>query len=348
MIFLFLSSGLFLGWSLGANDAANVFGSAVGSKMLKFRTAALICGAFVIIGAVVGGSGAARTLGQLGAVDAIAGAFTVAFAAALAVYWMTKVKLPISTSQSVVGAIIGWNLFAGRETDYGSLTKIVSTWILCPILAAIFAIIFFKLFKLYFSIAKPHLLVADSLTRWGLIIVGAFGSYALGANNVANVIGVFLPVSPFKDVGILGLFSITSAQQLFLLGGLAIAVGVFTYSKKVMQTVGRDLCKLTPEIALIVVLAHSVVLFIFASPALEAFLHGFGLPAFPLVPVSSSQAVVGAIIGIGILKGGRGVKYHVLGKIVTGWIATPVIACLVTYFSLFIMQNVFDLQVFMK
>ena len=50
-IFIFLSSGLFLGWSLGANDAANVFGTAVGSRMIRFTTAAIICSAFVILGA---------------------------------------------------------------------------------------------------------------------------------------------------------------------------------------------------------------------------------------------------------------------------------------------------------
>ena len=117
MILIYLSSGLFLGWSLGANDAANIFGTAVGTKMIRFRTAAIICGIFVTIGAVVGGSGATHTLGKLGAVNAIAGAFMVATAAGLTVFWMTKLKMPVSTSQAIVGAIIGWNLFTGSPTD---------------------------------------------------------------------------------------------------------------------------------------------------------------------------------------------------------------------------------------
>ena len=108
-ILIFLSSGLFLGWSLGANDAANIFGTAVGSRMVKFATAALIGSVFVILGAVISGGGAAHTLGKLGAVNAMGGAFTVAFAAAITVYWMTKARLPVSTSQAIVGAIIGWN-----------------------------------------------------------------------------------------------------------------------------------------------------------------------------------------------------------------------------------------------
>ena len=75
MFAIFLTSGLFLGWSLGANDAANVFGTAVGTRMISFKKAAILSGIFVILGAVISGAGAARTLGELGAVNAIAGAF---------------------------------------------------------------------------------------------------------------------------------------------------------------------------------------------------------------------------------------------------------------------------------
>ena len=81
MIILFISSGLFLGWTLGANDAANIFGSAVGSRMVSFTRAAVIASVFVILGAVIQGAGASDTLGRLGSVNAIGGAFTVALAA---------------------------------------------------------------------------------------------------------------------------------------------------------------------------------------------------------------------------------------------------------------------------
>jgi len=103
MIFLFLTSGLFLGWTLGANDASNVFGSAVGSRMVSFTRAAVIASVFVILGAVLQGSGAADTLGRLGSVNAMGGAFTVALAAGLTVYAMTRAGLPVSTTQAIVG-----------------------------------------------------------------------------------------------------------------------------------------------------------------------------------------------------------------------------------------------------
>ena len=99
MIILFLASGLFLGWSLGANDAANVFGSAVGSKMVTFRKAAITASVFVILGAVIQGAGASDTLGKLGSVNAIGGSFTLALAAAVTIYAMTKFSLPVSTTQ---------------------------------------------------------------------------------------------------------------------------------------------------------------------------------------------------------------------------------------------------------
>jgi PiT family inorganic phosphate transporter len=345
-IFFFLSSGLFLGWSLGANDAANVFGTAVGTRMVRFRTAALICSVCVVLGAVISGAGASGTLGKLGSVNALAGAFTVALSAALTVFWMTKWKLPVSTSQAIVGAIIGWNLFAGFPTDYRTLTQIVGTWIFCPVLAAAFAAVFYFIVKLFIERSRIHMIRLDAYTRWGLLLAGAFGSYSLGANNIANVMGVFVRVSPFQDFDLAGILHLNSAQQLFFLGGVAIAVGVYTYSRNVMETVGSELFALSPVAALIVVLSSSMVLFLFASQGLKLWLQAHGFPSLPLVPVSSSQAVVGAILGIGFAKSKRNIHLGILGKIGFGWVATPVISGIVSYVLLFFVQNVFMQKVF--
>ncbi len=343
-VFIFLSSGLFLGWSLGANDAANIFGTAVGSRMVKFATAAIIGSVFVILGAVFSGGGAAHTLGKLGAVNAMGGAFTVAFAAALTVYWMTKARLPVSTSQAIVGAIIGWNLFSGARTELSTISKILLTWVLCPVLAAVTAVLLYKTVRKLLLMTSPHLLTQDSFTRMALLVAGAFGAYSLGANNIANVMGVFIPSSPFRNIAV-GSFILTGTQQLFLLGAVAISVGIFTYSKRVMLTVGSNLMPLTPVAAWVVVMSHSIVLFLFSSEGLEHLLASYGLPTIPLVPVSSSQAVVGAVIGLGLLKGGKQLDWKVAGRIVSGWVTTPVIALVVSVFALFVLQNVFQQQV---
>ncbi|HHZ68647.1 MAG TPA: phosphate/sulfate permease, partial [Alphaproteobacteria bacterium] len=111
--------------------------------------------------------------------------------------------------------------------------------------------------------------------------------------------------------------------------------------------VGNDLFQLSPVAAWVVVVAHSVVLFVFASKGLSSLLAGASLPQLPLVPVSSSQAVIGAILGIGLLKGGAGIRWRVLGGIGIGWLVTPVCAGLVCLVILFVLQNVFGQVVYL-
>ena len=106
---------------------------------------------------------------------------------------------------------------------------------------------------------KIHLIRLDAYTRFALIAAGALGAYSLGANNIANVMGVFVSANPFSSVEITEIFSFSGIQQLFFIGALAIAVGVFTYSKKVMMTVGSGLMPLSPVAAWVVVVAHSIV-----------------------------------------------------------------------------------------
>jgi phosphate/sulfate permease len=345
LLLIFLSSGLFLGWSLGANDAANIFGSAVGSKMIHFRKAAMIASIFVVLGAVFQGRGTADTLSSLGAVDALAGGFTVSLCAALTVFWMTRYAIPVSTSQAIVGAIIGWSMFAGLPTNYTVLTKIVSTWISGPILGMIFAAGLFLLLRWFLRRTKIHVIKLDSYIRISLIVVGAFGAYSLGANNIANVMGVFINTAPDIILNF-GFFSLDGVQLLFLLGGLAIALGIFTYSERVMHTVGNGILSLSPEAAIVVVLSQALVLFIFSSSALSGFIMSVGLPAIPLVPVSSTQVVVGSVVGIGLVKGAREIKSKALGEIAAGWVVTPLAAGFLTYIALFFVQNVFKLPVF--
>jgi PiT family inorganic phosphate transporter len=112
-----------------------------------------------------------------------------------------------------------------------------------------------------------------------------------------------------------------------------------------MFTVGNDLLKMSPVAAFIVVISHSIVLFLFASQGISNFLQSINLPSIPLVPVSSSQAVVGAVIGIGLLKGGKEVQWGIAGRITIGWFTLPIIAALISMILLFILQNIFNLSV---
>jgi phosphate/sulfate permease len=344
MILFFLTSGLFLGWSLGANDASNIFGSAVGSKMVSFRKAAIIASVFFILGAVIQGSGTSLTLGKLGTVNAIGGSFTVALASAITIYMMTTFSLPISTTQAIVGAIIGWNFFTGNHTDAGTLSKIVAAWVAGPVIGGVFAILLYILVKKFKKNVKIHLIRFESYIKTGLILVGAFAAYSLGANNIANVMGVFLPAFNLQDLN-LWIFSLNSNQQLFLIGGLAVATGIITYSWKLMDTIGGNILELSPEAAFVVVLAQSLVLFIFSSTGLSDLCVRIGLPPIPMVPVSSSQVIVGCIIGIGLYKGARNINFKILGEIALAWVISPVASGFLTFFLLFFVKNIFSINV---
>jgi PiT family inorganic phosphate transporter len=131
---------------------------------------------------------------------------------------------------------------------------------------------------------------------------------------------------------------------------LAIAVGVF-YSKPVMMTVGNSIMPVSPVGAWVVVMAQSMVLFIFSSNELLGFVVSLGLPPYPLIPVSSSQAVIGAVIGIGLTHGWAGVgqiKWRVLANIGSGWVSTPIVAAAISFFFLFFLQNVFQQEVYQE
>ena len=345
MVYFYLLSGLFIGWSMGANDTGNIFGAAVSTRMIKFRQAALIAAIFYTLGAFLEGSGPSGTLGRLGSIDAIGGAFTVALAAALAIVAIVRLGIPVAVSQTIVGAIIGWNYFSGRITDFNSLITIASSWIIAFIVSAAVAALFFYLMRRWINRSRLHLLEQDMIIRYALIVFGAIAAYFLGANTIANAIGVFVPVTPFKDLSIGSMFSLTGVQQLYLVGALSVVLGIYTYSHKVMGTVGHEIYKLSPATALVALLTETFVLFLFSSRGLHNLLLSIGLPAVPLVPISSTQAMVGAVLGIGLAKGGKNIKYNVLGKVSLAWIVAPLMAFLLSFVALYISQNVFELQV---
>ncbi|MBF0278087.1 MAG: inorganic phosphate transporter [SAR324 cluster bacterium] len=324
-----LTSALFLGWSLGANDAANIFGTAVASRMVRFRTAAIITTIFVILGGVIVGPLGVERIGKLGAIDSISGAFTAALAAALTVMWMTRLNLPVSTTQAIVGSALSWSYFAGKSVAWAKLIPIVIAWVASPLLCAVASIVLYYLIAFILKHVKTHMLVLDAYLRYGLIAVGSYGAWALGGNNMGNVVGVFNGSGIFNDTVILGI-PFSEARLLSVLGALGISVGVITYSYGVMITVGGDLVKLDSMTAFIAIASEALVLDIFGYLG---------------IPVSSSQALVGAVLGVGLIRGGNTIKLKVLGRIVLGWIATPVIAAVVCLVALYVVKNVFEQEV---
>ena len=299
-----LLGGIFLGWSLGANDAANVFGTAVSSRMVKFWTAAILAATFILIGALVEGQSGIETLQNLTSFTSNQ-AIVASIAAAITVTLMTLLGLPVSTSQAVVGAILGVGLL-NRQLNFAGLGKVVICWLGTPVGGIVLTIIVYKLLAAIANSMNLNIFQADILLRLCLILAGSYGAYALGANNVANVTAVFVGA---------GMLSLSAAV---LIGGLSIALGVLTFSRGVMETVGKKLVRLDPFSALVVVLAEAITVHIYA---------------FIGVPVSTSQAVIGAVLGVGIIKGVNTIHRRTLGHIFLAWFITPFVA---TLFALFL------------
>ncbi|MEE9612949.1 MAG: inorganic phosphate transporter [Desulfatiglandales bacterium] len=294
-----LLGAIFLGWSLGANDAANVFGTAVSSKMLKFWTAAILASIFVLVGALLQGQYTIETLQGLTPLTPKFAVIT-SFAAAIACTIMTFLGLPISTSQAVVGAIFGIGLI-NRNINLEGIGKVVICWVGTPIGAMVISMGIYRLLGAIYNELKLNIFQGDIFIRIGLILAGCYGAYALGANNVANVTAVFVGA---------GLLTVFSAA---LIGGLSIASGIMTFSRRVMETVGTKLIKLDPFSALVVILAEAITVHFYTYVG---------------VPVSTSQAVIGAVLGVGIVKGINIVERKTLVFIVMGWLFTPVVALL--------------------
>jgi len=341
----FLSSGLFLGWSLGANDASNIFGTAVGTRMLKFSFAATIAGIFIVLGSVISGQNTADTLNELGSINALPAAFAVSLSSAIAVFLMLKSGINVSISQAIVGGIVGWNVYTHNPTNAETLARICASWIFCPVISGLIAVALYLIVKKITSHSKIHILWQDWIVRVGMILTTALGGYALGANNMANVVGVFIDSCKFEPINIGHFYTLSNIQILFLLGGIAACIGVFTYSEKVIKNVGENLLAFSPVVAWIVILSQSLVLMMFSSNLLENLLTAINLPALPAVPVSSTQAVIGAIVGIGLAKGGKGIKWGLVLKLMSGWVISPLTAFVLSYISLSFMENVFRQQV---
>jgi PiT family inorganic phosphate transporter len=290
-----ITGGLFLGWSLGANHSANIFGTAVASGLVRFSQAVWLTAAYVVLGAAAEGTKCMATYSKLAAVHADA-AFALTVATAVTMTGLTRAGVPASTSQALVGAIIGWSLL-DATADFSQLSKIVVCWVLTPVAAMVSSTVLHRGLERRVVARIRSFSARNRFFLVGVLLTGCYAAYGLGANSVANVAGVYVNAGLLRD------------DMGALLGGLSIAAGILTYSRRVMLTVGKGIVPLDPFSAMVVVLAEAATLHLFTQLR---------------VPVSSSQAVVGAVLGVGVAKDLKTINARTVLKIAFGWILTPV------------------------
>ena len=296
-----IASGAYLGWALGANDSANIFGTGVATGTIRYRTAILLTAIFLVAGAMLEGSKCMETLGELSRLTSMA-AFCCTLAAGATMMTLTLLALPASASQAIVGTIVGAGILSGTA-DFTKLYKILVCWLFTPVSGIFFGYVCYRVAEWILNRTVRGLSFRNRLYFAGILVAGCYGAYSLGANNVANVTGVYV------GSGMLSPFTAATV------GGLSIAVGVLTFSRKVMMTVGKGIVPLDPFSAFVVVLAEALTLHLFTQIG---------------VPVSSSQAVVGAVIGVGLVGDVRTISFRMLFRIGIGWVMTPVASGLLT------------------
>jgi inorganic phosphate transporter, PiT family len=147
-------AGAYMAWNIGANDVANSMASAVGAKVLTLKQAIIVATVLTFLGATFVGSHVTQTI-RKGIVDSsllsdpgmiVLAMLSALLSASLWVCLATYKNLPVSTTHSIVGAMIGVGLILGGPSAvyWGNVVYIVSSWVLCPVLSAIGAFLLFR------------------------------------------------------------------------------------------------------------------------------------------------------------------------------------------------------------
>ncbi|AJC72192.1 sodium:phosphate symporter [Thermococcus guaymasensis DSM 11113] len=292
-----IATAFFMAWAIGANDSAKAVGTAVGSGIIGFKRAVLVIWIFVTMGAVLGGFGVSNTVAGLAYGMDWPEIALVLFSAASAVTLASLWGNPISTTQAIIGALVGASLALGLPVNWGVVTKIVLTWVISPALAGLFSIGIYRIYKRVLNRIK-HLKTLELTQKWLAFVAAAYASFNLGMNELANV------------VGLAGGGPLT---RVFL--ALSLGLGALTFSYEVMMTVGRDLAPLGPTSGFSAQMGASLAV---------TLANLFG------IPVSSGQAIVGAISGVSVYKG-EPVNKKALRGILRGWVTAPLGAGLLAF-----------------
>ncbi|GAG96171.1 unnamed protein product, partial [marine sediment metagenome] len=155
---LALLFGFYMAWSVGANDVANAMGTSVGSGALTLRNAVILAAILEFSGAFFVGSHVSETV-RKGIVDTQSfndqpmllayGMLAVMLAAAVWLQFASYHGWPISTTHSIVGAIIGFGMIVGGASavHWDKVGAIVSSWVISPLLSGTIAFFLFSFIR---------------------------------------------------------------------------------------------------------------------------------------------------------------------------------------------------------
>jgi inorganic phosphate transporter, PiT family len=376
--------GFYMSWNIGANDVANSMASAVGAKAITLKQAVFIAGILNVVGATFLGSHVTDTI-RKGIVSthiltdpnlALIGALSALLASALWVSFATWKSLPVSTTHSIVGAMIGFGIMAGGVSviNWAKLGGVVLSWVISPLFSMMIAYLMLKIIIRFVISAKDSFNQALKLAPFFIsltcfvvvlsflfktplgqnlqlkthsaiiiavfatILLGFLGSLlvkhlvkkinknrgaeeifrkiqigtscyvalAQGANDVANAIGPLAVIYFLVKTGTVA-ETIPVPTFLLLFGGVGIACGISMAGYRVMETLGTKITTLTNTRGFSVDFAAATTVLIASKMGL---------------PVSTTHAAVGGVMGVGLARGIEAVNFRIVLKIMLYWVLT--------------------------
>ncbi|WNY27287.1 inorganic phosphate transporter [Methanolapillus ohkumae] len=331
-------AGFYMAWNIGANDLANAMGTSVGSKALTIKQVIIIASFFELTGALLFGGGVTGTIAKgivpldpIMAVNPDIVAVGMLGAILAAGFWITLAtlyNLPVSTTHSIVGSVLGFGIVCAilgiitfSEIHWSVMLGIVGSWLLSPLLGGIVAYLIFYVVRKKFLQNSDKVAGIEKKFILFQVITACFVAFSHGSNDVANAIGPLYAVYEMY-----GPYSFNLMNALLLLGGLGIVIGLATWGYKVIDTVGNKITELTPTrgfsaqfATAAVVLGHSVI----------------GLP------ISTTHVLVGAVIGVGLAGGLSGINLKVLKNIVSSWIVTVPVSAITSGILFYVLSFIF-------
>jgi len=296
LAYLFLAA--VVSFIIAANNSADSVGTLYGSRVTSYYKAAIFSGIFVMLGTFLEGWKMAGAIGG-GLVNnplTLEMSLMVLLSTAILLFLFTHLSMPLSASQILVGSIIGVAVAYAWLININFVILVISSWGITLFAAMGMAFVIYKIMT-YF--AKK--ITVFSLSRFytiSLFIGSAFIAYTLGANTIGLVASLDLSY-----------ISITIA-------GVASLIGTVVYGRKTVITVGRKITLLDPPRAFSAQLAGALIVELFTQ------LH---------FPVSITQAVIGGVIGTGLIKGYQELNKKTIKNLAASWILAPILSFLITY-----------------
>ncbi len=288
--------------AIGSNDTSNALGICIGCGIIKFQKAVILFGLIVLMGVFLHGQKVINTVGKdIVSVNLSILSISFVVSASIIIFSNWR-KMPLSIHQILIGSLAGTGAASEAVVNYMKLGEIILSWVVSPFIALFFSFLTYNLMER--TLSKLPFIKIERTLRILLIMSGFLIAYNTGANELATVLGPVLYA---------GLLDRTPA---FVLGALFIFLGAFFLSYRVIETIGKGITALDPYSGFAAQFGAgcSVMLFTFLG-----------------MPISTTYCIIGAISGVGLVKGMGTVNMVFIKKTLRNWFLAPMLAFIIGF-----------------